>query len=298
MTRVSIIIPALNEEKNLARVLPAVTAQFGPNDEVIVVDNGSEDRTASVAASFKAKVVVEPKKGRGCARNAGVRQALGEFIVFLDADCVPQSDWLQQLLIHFEDSSIGAVAGEIVNIDGGGAIDKYLNQKGHLSQADNFKHPFLPFGATANLAFRKTAIDATGDFDEKLVDGEDADLCWRLQLNTHYRLVLEASSKVSHLHYFSAAELLRQKRRHACAAANLYKKYRSAWKNAVPTPQKVYWEYRSILSRSAKYCLASLAAKTGLSDGPLPDIGCQLLLEVGEKLGRLQGSLRYHVWYP
>ena len=299
VTPVSIIIPALNEEENLARVLPAVIAQIEPSDEVIVVDNGSDDATIAVAASFNVKVVVESRRGRGRARNAGVKQAVGEFIVFLDADCVPQPNWLKELLAPFiNNRSIGVVAGEIINLDSGNSIDRYLNQKGHLTQADNFKHPFLPFGATANLAFRKAVLAETGKFDEDLVDGEDADLCWRIQLKTSFGLHLAASSIVSHQHNFSVMGLLRQKRRHACASARLYKKYRTEWHNAVPTPKKVYWEYRSILKRSGKYCLAFLAAQAHLRDAPLPTLGYQLLLEIGEKLGRLQGSLRYHVWYP
>jgi glycosyltransferase involved in cell wall biosynthesis len=298
VTRVSIIIPALNEEENLARVLPAVIAQIDANDEVIVVDNGSHDRTTAVAISFNSKVVGQSKRSRACARNAGLREANGEFIVFLDADCIPQPDWLKELLAPFKNSSIGAVAGEIINLDCGDPMDRYLNQKGHLTQAENFKHPFLPFGATANLAFRNIALAETGMFDEDLLDGEDADLCWRMQLKTSFGLFLAVSSIVSHQHHFSVMDLLRQKRRHAYAAAGLYKKYRRMWQNAVPTPRKVYWEYRSILSRSVKHGLALLAAQVRLGDNPLPDAGYQLLLELGEKLGRLQGSLRFHVWYP
>ena len=298
MSRVSIIIPALNEENNLPRVLPAVLAQIEPGDEVIVVDNGSQDRTTIIAASYNVKVVFEMKRGRGCARNSGVKTAAGEFIVFLDADCIPEKGWLQSLMQPFEDAMVGAVAGEIVNSIGGGAIDMYLNEKGHLSQADNFKHPFLPFGASANLAFRKIVLKVIGVFDESLVDGEDADLCWRMQLNTQYRLVLADLSKVCHQHSFSVKDILRQKRRHACGAAMLYKKHRAAWKNAVPTSKKVYWEYRSILLRSGKYCVARLAANFHLGYAPLPGHGYQLMLEIGDKLGRIQGSLRHHVWYP
>jgi len=81
---VDVIIPALNEAGNIADLVAAARAQ--PVDRVIVVDNGSHDDTAAQAGAAGARVVAEPRRGYGFACAAGVAQAGGDILVFLDGD--------------------------------------------------------------------------------------------------------------------------------------------------------------------------------------------------------------------
>jgi glycosyltransferase involved in cell wall biosynthesis len=81
---ISVIIPALNEEVTVGTVVAAVPSAIAT--EVIVVDNGSTDRTAEVASAAGAHVVVEPRRGYGAACLAGVRAAHGQVLVFMDGD--------------------------------------------------------------------------------------------------------------------------------------------------------------------------------------------------------------------
>jgi cellulose synthase/poly-beta-1,6-N-acetylglucosamine synthase-like glycosyltransferase len=295
--RASIVIPAFNEEKNLARVLPLVRQQLGPADEVLVVDNASTDRTASVARSFNAEVVLESNRGRGRARNAGLKRARGEYIVFLDADCLPQAGWLQSLIEPFDDPKVGCVGGEIINAKVETPLGKYLAAKGHLSQRVTFAHSFLPFAQSGNVAFRRSVFQEIGGFDHAMPEGEDADLCWRMQLQTQYRIVCVPDAVVLHMHDLSLRDFFRQKRRHASGAVLLFKKYRVQRRSEQPTLKRVYWEYTSIVRRSIRYILAKTLSYVGVSSKPDPDRGYQLLVEVGEKLGRLEGSLRHRAWY-
>lgn len=297
MIRVSIIIPALNEEKNLARVLPEVTSQIGPKDEVIVVDNGSTDGTAEVASDFHAKVVLERVRGRGRARNAGFQSAAGEFVIFLDADCHPRKDWLRNLLAPFDDLTVGCVGGEIVNAYNDSPLSSYLAKKGHLSQQVTFAHPFLPFAQTGNVAFRQDVIRRIGAFDDFMEEGEDADLCWRMQLESEYRIVFAKDAAVEHSQNLSPILFIRQKRRHAYGAVLLYKKYRSRWKIDDQSLKKIYWEYRSILRRTIIYGTKTLLARAGVVNTPAQDQGYQLLIELGEKWGRIEGAIRHRVWF-
>jgi len=84
---VSIIVPVYNGERFLAQALDSIFAQDYRPIEVIVVDDGSEDRSAEIARSFReARYLCQPNSGLAAARNAGIEKARGEFIAFLDAD--------------------------------------------------------------------------------------------------------------------------------------------------------------------------------------------------------------------
>jgi glycosyltransferase involved in cell wall biosynthesis len=84
--RVSIVIPALNEEDSIGRVLDQIPFDRLPETEVIVVDNGSHDGTAEVAVKRGARVVFEPHKGYGVATRRGLSEAKGDIVVTMDAD--------------------------------------------------------------------------------------------------------------------------------------------------------------------------------------------------------------------
>jgi glycosyltransferase involved in cell wall biosynthesis len=101
---VSVVIPALNEESNIGRVVRSIFSQcpYGTELEVIVVDDGSCDKTVEEAKEAGATVLAYEGEDNGgnpaAARNRGIRLARGDPLIFLDADCVPVDGWLQALL--------------------------------------------------------------------------------------------------------------------------------------------------------------------------------------------------------
>lgn len=102
--RMSVVVPARDEEERLPALLAALAVQRRPPDEVIVVDNASRDHTAGVARAWGARVVACPRPGVAQARQAGLLAATGDWIASTDADSRPESDWLARLEAHTADA--------------------------------------------------------------------------------------------------------------------------------------------------------------------------------------------------
>ena len=105
---VSVIIPTLNEEQFIEKMLTSITNQSiinqYPNQfEFILVDSGSEDNTIPIAESFIDNIIKVPIRGKLTARNIATNEARGNIIVSVDADCIYPYDWLNSLLMPFND---------------------------------------------------------------------------------------------------------------------------------------------------------------------------------------------------
>ena len=112
--RISVIIPAYNEEQYIASCLKTVLDQDTPADEIIVVDNNSTDRTRAIASRFPVHVLSERQQGMIHARNAGFDAATGDVIVHCDADTRVPRDWITRIRRHFEEDRCDALTGPAV----------------------------------------------------------------------------------------------------------------------------------------------------------------------------------------
>lgn len=109
---ISVVVPALNEGREIGECLTSLTRQTFPPFEVIVVDNGSTDASASIARAHGAQVIHEPKRGISYAREAGFRTARAHIIASTDADTVVPPNWLERIHRTFdEDPKVIAVFG-------------------------------------------------------------------------------------------------------------------------------------------------------------------------------------------
>ncbi|HEU5320214.1 MAG TPA: glycosyltransferase, partial [Methylomirabilota bacterium] len=109
---VSVVVCAYNEEATLGACLAGLAEQRYPHHEVIVVNDGSGDRTLEIAqAAPGVRVISQDNRGLSAARNAGIEAARGEIVAFTDADCVPDPDWLTYLVTAFETSGHAVVGG-------------------------------------------------------------------------------------------------------------------------------------------------------------------------------------------
>jgi hypothetical protein len=188
--RVSLIVSTRNRAERLPACLDAVAAMRPTVPwEFVLVDNGSTDRTAEVIADFVARVpfavtvVREPRPGLGNARNAGVRAARGEVLVFTDDDCYPAPDFLDRWAEVFATPEVGFGAGRILLHDPEDfPITIRTDTEPVAIPPRGFIEPGLVQGA--NMAFRRDVVLAIGGFDPALGPGarfncEDLDMSSR-----------------------------------------------------------------------------------------------------------------------
>jgi hypothetical protein len=110
--KVSVVICAYNAEPTMEACLTSLQALRYPAFEVIVVDDGSTDRTGAIADSFEGiHVIHQENKGLSAARNVGIAASLGEIVAFTDSDCVVDPDWLHYLVATFLQTGLPAVGG-------------------------------------------------------------------------------------------------------------------------------------------------------------------------------------------
>jgi len=107
----SFIIPTLNEEKNVERLLKSITPQISKDDEIIVVDSYSKDATVEISKKYGAKVILRPKQGVGLARTEGAKEASNDILVFFDCDCILSNGFVNRLKKHFANPDVPAVGG-------------------------------------------------------------------------------------------------------------------------------------------------------------------------------------------
>ena len=121
LPKVSVIIPAYNEERYIARCLTSLAKQTYPSYEVIVVDDGSSDSTVRVVQSFAGvRLSRQQHGGPGSARNLGAQEATGDILVFIDADMFVAPDFISKLVSPIlEGTAVGTNTKEefVANID-------------------------------------------------------------------------------------------------------------------------------------------------------------------------------------
>jgi len=168
---VSIIIPTLNSERTMARCLQSVKNQTHKYIETIVVDKYSNDKTASIAQYFSARLFLKDSE-RSAARNFGVRNAKGSFAFFLDSDMELTPDIVQQCI-----AACLAKGAEAVIIPEESIANGFLSECRRMEKKMHFGDRFFE----APRFFNKEIIQKVGGYNESLIYGEDFDLYIRIQ---------------------------------------------------------------------------------------------------------------------
>ncbi|MGG6295466.1 glycosyltransferase [Leptolyngbya sp. AN02str] len=245
--QVSVIIPIYNSAALLSSLFHSLLAQSYDKAywNLYLIDNHSQDDSLKQLIHFQQQakahnLTVQVLKETAiqssyAARNRGICSATGTILAFTDADCRPHPHWLEQMVIPFSNPSVGIVAGEIAAVPGGNWIEAYAMRHAFLSQTHTLSHPFLPYGQTANLAVRRSAIAQVGLFRPYITTGGDADLCWRILQRGNWAIEVAPQAIVHHRHRSTLQGLAQQWQRYGASNRYLHELY------GVPLMPSLHW---------------------------------------------------------
>ncbi|MDV2494992.1 MAG: glycosyltransferase [bacterium] len=289
---VSIIVPVLNGEQTIRECLVSLLKMDYPVErrEILVVDNGSTDRTAEIVMSFPIRYLQEERRGSFSARNKGIEASKGEVLAFTDADCLVTAGWLRELVQGFDSEEVGVVVGETVSYPPKTLAERYMAMRKPLQQMWNLSYPVSPWFATSSVALRRKVFDNIGLFDPQILTGEDVDISWRFFQNKNFKLVHRPKSVVFHRHRVTTWGLFKQYQGYGYGRAILSRKYRG----------KLSWDWRRELRAYGDISLAILALcraailfmMKGRDATRVSYLYCDLACKLGARIGFIRGMLR------
>ncbi len=286
--KLSVIVPCFNAADTIGVQLEALAAQQWPEPwEIIISDNGSTDNALAVVEQYRERlpnlriVNASDKRGAAHAKNVGARAAMGDALVFCDADDEVAPGWL---------SAIGTALREhdfvASRFDPNKLNAPWIPRAVHCPQQDGlqlYKYPpFLPHAGGCGLGVKRSVYEAVGGFDETILVLDDTDFCFKVQLlgNTlHF-----VQNAVIHIRYRpTLAGMYHQARMWGKQNVLVYKKYRPlgmpklSWKEGA----KAWWD----LLRRLPYIRGKDAFR-------------RWLRQLAWRIGRLQGCIEYRVLAP
>jgi glycosyltransferase involved in cell wall biosynthesis len=243
MPMVSVVICAYNAERTMRPCLESLRKLDYPNFEVVIVDDGSRDRTAEISMDFpEFRLIRQPNKGLSVARNVGLHAARGEIIAYTDSDCVVDPHWLTLIVRSMLEN----------NFDGCGGPNYAPHEDGWI-EASCAASPGAPCHvlvaedraehlAGCNMVFTKAALAKVGGFDPQFTAaGDDVDVCWRM-LDAGLKLGFAPAAFVWHFRRNTIKAYYGQQRGYGRAEAMLYPRYSArfnvmgqiAWRGTIP----------------------------------------------------------------
>ncbi len=307
LPNISVIIPIYNGESDLPELIKCLYNQTYSQElvEYLLIDNNSSDRTLRIleTASKEAQekninfrhFTQNKIQSSYAARNLGIRQSTNPILVFTDADCRPDSHWLERIVQPFSNSSVGIVVGGINALPGTSLLEKYAERKQLLSQKFLVEHPFCPYGQTANIAIRKQAFIEVGLFRPYLTTGGDADICWRIQKETNWQLEYVPEAIISHRHRSNLKSFRSQFHRYGCSNRYLHQLHGVDLMRKLTVKEVIYRLSRWILKELPRDSVKAIIGKSSFVDiinTPIDLIGFQART-VGQEESQLTEEAKY-----
>lgn len=242
---ISLIIPFYNSEKTIKRCLDALLKQSYPKNgyEIIAVDDGSTDDTAGIVSGFKkVRLIKQIHRGPAVARNLGVKNSKGQIILFTDADCIPDKNWIKNMVEPFKDKKVIGVSGTYKTFNKSSLIARFAGYEIEERHKKLKKQEHIDFIGTFSAAFRKNIFLKSKGFDESFPtsSGEDPELSFRLE--KFGKMVFQPNAFVYHFHPGTLVKFLRQKFWRGYWRASLYRKHSHKLFKHSYTPKSLFIE--------------------------------------------------------
>jgi glycosyltransferase involved in cell wall biosynthesis len=173
-TVVSVLIIVKNEGNFISSCLSSLLAQTFKNFEVVIVDDLSNDGTREKILAFDDERIhyfVNKKLiGRSGSRNKSLELAEGKYLFFTDGDCIVNKNWIEEGMKYLENPNVVGVEGKTIYVS-----EEYKPTRSDFVVENPTGGQFM----TCNIAYKKTVLEKTGGFDERLTHLEDRDLALR-----------------------------------------------------------------------------------------------------------------------
>jgi len=220
--KVTLAVSTYNSAATIVPCVESLLATDYPDKEIIIIDDGSTDRTLELLQEYPVKVIPQNHQGVSAGRDLALRNALGEFILYTDSDCEVDRMWVREMLAPFDNSDIGAVTGRTVfrtdarctswirSLD---IEERYARRKTYTELANG-----------TNCAFPRKLLLKTGGFDPRWFHAEDTEVSYRV-LQQGLRIYYQPSAVVRHVPEGSWRAYLRKRYRGTRAHLRMMPRY-------------------------------------------------------------------------
>lgn len=212
---ISVIIPSYNAEKTVIQALKGLENETRKDFEVVVVDDGSTDSSFELVKSYKNKselsirLIKQQNAGPAKARNIGVEHSEGDIIIFLDSDCVPPDNWVEEMVRPLDNNIAGCNCGyKVKNKES--LIARYIDYE-IAKRHEKLIGKSIDTIGTYSASFIKSVFNEAGGFDTKYkaASGEDFDFAFNVK-KMGYDLVFTGKTFVYHYHPDTLKKYLKQ----------------------------------------------------------------------------------------
>lgn len=228
--KIAVAIAAYNEEKDIEKVLQAVLAQTYSPSQIVIVNDGSKDKTDTIIKRIakkypQIKYIYQENAGPAAARNKAWKNTPTscDIVAITDGNCIPEPNWIEELIKPFNNSKVGAAGGTYKTLNPENLIARFFGME--VAWRYSKIHGEIDAHGTYNLAIRRNVLEEIGGFDEKYrkPSGEDWDLTYKI--SRKYKIIYVPTAIVGTEHPDNLFKYLKTQVRRAYDRIMLYNEH-------------------------------------------------------------------------